>query len=173
MGFSDCTRKHHRRIGIPKGLLHHITLDILKQKPMAGSELVEAIEHYTDWRPSPGSIYPLLAKLQEHGLIEETESDDASLKRYTLTPMGMEAVKEQIHRPHLRSRYHSIQKIYWKLCEDMPEDLFEAQSQLLETIERTHILTRNNPEASSNIRKLLQETEEKIRKIKSQLERKK
>jgi len=162
------------RIGIPKGLLYHITLGIFKQKPMAGSELVESIEYYTDWRPSPGSIYPLLAKLQEQGLIEVTESDDASLKRYALTPKGLEAVEEhRRHKPHLRSRYHSIQKIYWKLCEEIPEDLFEAQSHLLEIIERIHILIRNNPEASLKIRNLLQETTEQIREIQSQLERKK
>jgi DNA-binding PadR family transcriptional regulator len=174
MVFSDCSRRHHRRIGVPKGLLQHITLGILKQKPMAGSELVEAIEYYTDWKPSPGSIYPLLGKLQEQGLIEVAKSNDTTLKRYTLTRTGIEAVKEEKnHRQNLRSRYHSIQKIYWKLCESMPEDLFDAQSKLLEAIERVHTLVRNKPEASSKIQILLKETAEEIDKMKIRLEREK
>lgn len=174
MNFGDHLRRCRRRIGIPKGLLHHITLGILKQKPMAGSELMEEIEYYTDWRPSPGSIYPLLSKLQEQGLIKVAESGDSSLKRYSLTLTGMKSIEE--HRKqglHLRLRYHSIQKIYWKLCEEMPEDLFEAQSKLLGAIEKIHLLIRNNPGVSSKIQDLLQETAEKIEEINRQLEKQK
>ena len=92
-----------KRVGVPKGMLRHIILNTLRRDPMSGSELMDEMEYYTDWRPSPGSIYPLLAKLDEQGLIELVKSEDLSLKRYALTSAGIKAVKE--HRklvyPHI------------------------------------------------------------------------
>lgn len=167
-------RRPRRRIGIPKGMLHHITLGILKLEPRSGTELMDAIEYYTDWRPSPGSIYPLLSKLDEQGLIMPVESDDPALKKYALTPTGIKAIEK--HRkigPDFRSRYHSIQKMYLKLFRGMHEDLFEAYSRLFNAIERIHPLIKNNPEASSKIQEFLQETAEKIKEINRQLEKQK
>ncbi|MBS7627233.1 PadR family transcriptional regulator, partial [Candidatus Bathyarchaeota archaeon] len=47
---------------VPKGFLRYKVLKLLKEKPMAGSEIMGVIEEQTGgyWRPSPGSIYPLL-----------------------------------------------------------------------------------------------------------------
>lgn len=152
-------------------MLRHITLDILKREPSSGSELVDEIEYYTDWRPSAGSIYPLLSKLEKQGLIQLVESEDPSLKRYALTPAGVKAIEEQRKlQPGPKAHYHSVQKIYWKLFEGMNEDLFEAQSALLEAIEKVHPLLKSNPRASSKINELLQETAEKIKEISRQLE---
>lgn len=151
-------------------MLHNITLGILKREPMSGIELMDEIEDYTDWRPSPGSIYPLLSKLEEQGQIKPIESDEPSLKRYALTQSGMTTLEENRKlEPHIRSRFHSIQKVYWKLVEGMHEDLFETQSQLLNAIEKIHPLLKNNPEASSKIQRVLRETAEKIDDIHRQL----
>jgi DNA-binding PadR family transcriptional regulator len=153
-------------------MLRHITLDIIQRKPMSGSELMEEIEYYTDWRPSPGSVYPLLSKLDEQGLIESVESEDPSLKRYVLTSSGIEAVEE--HRrlePHIRSRYHSIQKIYWKLFRGMNGDLFETYLRLSKALEKAHPLLEKDPETASRIQDLLRETAEKIEEIDRQSKR--
>ena len=90
-------RKHHkprRRIGVPKGILRHIALKTLEKKPASGSEIVDRIHEYTDWRPSPGSINPLLANLQEEGLIEPHPDEDPSLKRFKLTKQGIQMLEE-------------------------------------------------------------------------------
>ena len=49
--------------GVPRGLLRFLVLNMLAKKPMSGSEIVEVIENETAgrWKPSSGSIYPLLA----------------------------------------------------------------------------------------------------------------
>ena len=83
-------RGHRRRIGVPKGMLRHLTLKFMEKRPMSGSEIMEKIEEFTDWRPSPGSIYPLLAHLQEDGVIELHEDEDPSLKRFSLTESGLQ-----------------------------------------------------------------------------------
>ena len=82
-----------RKIGVPRGILLHITLDSIKNMPTSGSELMDEIEYYTEWRPSPGSIYPLLSRLCDQGLIRLVDSDDPSVKRYTLTPDGLKTIK--------------------------------------------------------------------------------
>ena len=159
-----------RRFGIPKGMLHYITLSILQREPMSGSELMDEIEYYTDWRPSPGSMYPLLSKLDQQGLIESMESEESTLKRYVLTSNGRKTVEE--HRklePHIRTCYHSIQKIYWKLFRRIDKDLFEAYLRLLKAIEEVHPLLEKNPEAVTRIQDLLSEAAVKVEEIDRQL----
>jgi len=132
-------RRHRiprRRIGVPKGMLRHITLNILSQEPMSGSELTEQIHDYTDWRPSPGSMYPLLASLQEEDLIMPYEDDDKTLKRFTLTDEGMRLV--EIHKredQEYRNKHKSMRKMYWRLHRDMPLNLYTSFSNFLDTFE--------------------------------------
>ncbi len=163
-------KRPRKRIGVPKGLLHHITLDIINREPMSGSELMDEIEYYTDWRPSPGSMYPILSKLEKEGLIEIVESEDLSLKRYALTPSGRTVVED--HRqhayPHVKARFNSLQKTYWILFEGMSADVFEAFSQLLETIEKTTPQLERCPEAAAKIQELLRDTTKKIEEISRQ-----
>jgi len=83
---------------VPKGFLRLHVLKLLKDKPMSGSEIMEEIGKQTGgrWRPSPGSVYPLLAWLQEKGYTEEMlkEKGDTT-KRYFLTEKGSGFLKEQ------------------------------------------------------------------------------
>ena len=147
-----------QKIGIPKGLLLHITLSILKQEPISGSELMDEIEHYTDWRPSPGSVYPLLSKLKKQGIIELVEPDDPSLKRYALTKSGIRLIEERRKlEPNIRSRFLTIQKTYWKLFRGMNDDLFEAVSKLFEIIDEAYPLMKDDEETSHRFQALLYE----------------
>lgn len=47
----------------------------LNERPKNGAEIMDAIEamSYGSWRPSPGSIYPMLNKMVEEGLIRKRE----------------------------------------------------------------------------------------------------
>ena len=81
---------------VPKGFIRYHVLEALSQKPMSGSELMEDIEKHTGgfWKPSPGSIYPLLSWLQDNGYIEELPAENG-LKRYKLTESGKSLLAEQ------------------------------------------------------------------------------
>ncbi|MDX1534425.1 MAG: PadR family transcriptional regulator [Thermoplasmata archaeon] len=57
-------------------------VSLLSSSPKNGAELMKEIESSTRgwWRPSPGSVYPLLEQLSKEGLIERREDG-----RYELT----------------------------------------------------------------------------------------
>ena len=120
---------------MPKGLLQYLSLKLIQREPMSGSEIMESMEEYTDWRPSPGSIYPLLARLQETGLIMPYTDADYELKRFQITEKGIIELKEIHNRPdHFGSRQKSMRKIYWTLHRGMPKKMFESFSNLLEIV---------------------------------------
>jgi DNA-binding PadR family transcriptional regulator len=81
---------------VPKGFIRYHVLEALNEKPMSGSELIDQIEKHTDgaWKPSPGSIYPLLAYLQDNGYVKELPTE-SGLKRYELTLSGKSLLEEQ------------------------------------------------------------------------------
>ncbi|MCW3999324.1 MAG: PadR family transcriptional regulator [Candidatus Bathyarchaeota archaeon] len=81
---------------VPKGFLRYHVLEALSDKPMSGSELMEEIQKRAGghWKPSPGSIYPLLAWLQDNRYIAELPHENG-LKRYQLTASGKEFFEEQ------------------------------------------------------------------------------
>jgi len=93
---------------VPKGFLRYQVLKLLDEKPMSGSEIMSEVERQTEgrWKPSPGSIYPLLAWLQDKGYIKEAAEQEAGTKRYTLTEQGKAFLEEHIkQREELRKRF--------------------------------------------------------------------
>ena len=81
---------------VPKGFIRFHVLEALNEKPMSGSELIAEIEKHTGgfWKPSPGSIYPLLSWLQDSGYIKELPIENG-LKRHELTQSGKALLEEQ------------------------------------------------------------------------------
>ena len=52
-------------------------LRLLAEEPRNGYQLMQAIEERSGgrWRPSPGSVYPTLAQLEDQGFVRSTDSD--------------------------------------------------------------------------------------------------
>ena len=135
---------------------------------MSGSEIVDKIEEYTDWRPSPGSIYPLLSHMQEVGLIKVHEDEDHTLKRFELTEMGRKHVDEFLsHGEHMRSRNRNIRKMYWKLHTGMTEELYESLGALLDAIEDIYTRHREEPDTVEAMKAALNAAALKIKEIES------
>ncbi len=72
---------------------------LLAEEPRNGYGLMQEIEHRSDgvWRPSPGSVYPALAQLEDEGLVRADEEQGRKL--YRLTEEGTRHVAE--HRDEL------------------------------------------------------------------------
>jgi DNA-binding PadR family transcriptional regulator len=69
-------------------------LMLLAEEPRNGYQLMQTIEERSDgrWRPSPGSVYPTLAQLEDEGLIRAVERDGAKL--FEITDQGSERLAE-------------------------------------------------------------------------------
>ncbi len=82
---------------VPKGFLRYFVIRLLKDKPMSGSEMMEEIEELTGgrWKPSPGSIYPLLVQLRDNGYTKELPAGEGGIKRHMLTEKGYRFYEEQ------------------------------------------------------------------------------
>jgi len=68
-----------------------LILSMLSTSPKNGVEIMNEIEAATRgwWRPSPGSIYPLLGQLEKEGLVKKREDDG----RYELTDRASEQME--------------------------------------------------------------------------------
>jgi DNA-binding PadR family transcriptional regulator len=78
-----------------RGDVRAAILLLLAEEPRNGYQLMQEIEERSGgrWRPSPGSVYPSLAQLEDEGLIRSTERDGAKL--FELTDGGREHLAER------------------------------------------------------------------------------
>jgi DNA-binding PadR family transcriptional regulator len=74
-------------------------LRLLAEEPRNGYQLMQAIEERSHglWRPSPGSVYPTLAQLEDEGLVRSVEADGA--RRFEITDAGREHVDGRAAEP--------------------------------------------------------------------------
>jgi len=78
-----------------RGDLKYVILDLLKDQPRHGYDIIRALEdrmggHY---RPSPGSVYPTLQMLEDLGYV--TSSQQEGKKIYSITDAGRAYLTEQ------------------------------------------------------------------------------
>lgn len=76
---------------IPRGFTRFYVLQMLKEKPLTGKEIMDEAEKRSGglWKPSPGLIYPLLGRLLAEGLVEETEGG-----KFKITAKGEKALED-------------------------------------------------------------------------------
>lgn len=90
--------RNGKTVGVPKGLLRFVVLKMLSEKPMSGVEIAAQIESQTGgrWKPSFGSLYPLLAWMLKKGFTKPVPKGTEGLKRYTFTEKGSAFITKQI-----------------------------------------------------------------------------
>ena len=77
-----------QRVGssVPRGFSRHFILETLKKKPLTGKEIIDFAVKQSEgkWKPSPGLIYPLLGRLLDEKLIQESTGG-----KYKITKRGI------------------------------------------------------------------------------------
>lgn len=76
---------------IPRGFSRYYVLELLLTKPHTGKEIIDVATEQSEgkWKPSPGLIYPLLGRLLDEGLIEESKDG-----KYQITKKGRTTVDD-------------------------------------------------------------------------------
>src|SRR5580692_3668 len=78
-----------------RGDIRTAALLLLAEEPRNGYQIMQEVQERSDgaWRPSPGSVYPALAQLEDEGLIRSEEIDGR--KAYRLTVDGLAQVEQR------------------------------------------------------------------------------
>jgi DNA-binding PadR family transcriptional regulator len=177
---------------VPKGFIRYQVLESLGEKPMSGSEIINEIESRTSgqWKPSPGSIYPLLAWLQDNGHIKELPAEQSGMKRYELTESGRALLGEQkkiMAEQRKRMKEYTKNRMRFRtgrffgppflgaMLSDLPEEkLVEARKTMRKLVTAFFELGRSldehaSEEAFDEALKLLNSTAEKLEEINQKL----
>lgn len=139
--------RHHRRF--KRGILKYVVLKLLAERSRHGYDLIQIFRR-RGWGGGPGSIYPLLASLEEEGSIVGRDEGDRRI--YELTEKG---------RRHLEEGAGHLGDF---LEEDEAEpdaagDLREAAGRLLQAIQ---LGSGSKPETVGQMRDLLDRTRKEI-----------
>jgi len=115
MGFGPGGRRSRARRGDVRAAM----LLLLDEEPRNGYQLMEEIESRSGgaWRPSPGSVYPALAQLEDEGLIRSNES--AGRRSFELTDEG---------RSYIADNRESLGSPWDEAGEDVPSDFVDLRA---------------------------------------------
>ena len=85
---------HHRRM-FEKGALKYIILNLVKDKPSHGYEIMRELEEKFQgfYSPSAGSVYPTLQMLEDMDYVSSSESEGKKI--YTVTEKGKQFLEER------------------------------------------------------------------------------
>ena len=148
-GFGPGHGGPHRRRRRSRGDVRAAILLLLDEEQRNGYGLMQEVEDRSsgEWRPSPGSIYPALAQLEDEGLIAPADAEQG--KAFTLTDAGRAYVAE--HRDRLGVPWEDA-------SEGMPEglhDLKRAIGQL--AMASMQVAQTGDPRHIAGARKILED----------------
>jgi DNA-binding PadR family transcriptional regulator len=104
-------RRARRENPFQKGDLKYILLDMIKDKPRHGYEIIREIENQSSgfYKPSPGVIYPTLQMLEEMGYTKSSEEEGK--KTYAITEEGLNFL---VKKKDIANGIRSEIKQHWK-----------------------------------------------------------
>jgi DNA-binding PadR family transcriptional regulator len=109
--------------GAPRGVLLFYILHRIAQGPTHGYEISQDIEEKTKgaWRPAPGSIYPMLKKLTNEGLIRassKSRNSETAQRIYEISAEGSKCLKEGKNMfANAGERWTAMRRIFIDLME--------------------------------------------------------
>jgi DNA-binding PadR family transcriptional regulator len=164
---------------VPKGFIRYYVLESLSEKPMSGSEIISEIEKKTEgrWKPSPGSIYPLLSWLQDNGYIKELPAEKNGMKRYALTDEGKTLLEEQ---RKIRTKFRKEARfmpppllggLWFRIPPEKTVELRKSMHRVFSAFFELGITLEGkfSEEAIDNVQKILNETAEKFEELNQKL----
>lgn len=147
-----------------KGDFKYLILDLLKDKPRHGYEIIRELEErfHGFYTPSPGAVYPTLQWLEEMGYV--TSSQQEGKKIYTITEEGRKFLAE---REKQTGEFKSQMKNWFDWCTpEIGEELHDIMHELRDL---RHLLAHKarlvDTEKLRRIREVLSKAREEIEGI--------
>jgi DNA-binding PadR family transcriptional regulator len=146
-------RGSRRGTSFQRGDLKYIILDLLKDKPRHGYDIIRELEElsYGFYKPSPGVIYPTLQMLQEMGYVSSIEQEGKRV--YSITEAGLKFLE---NRSNIADGVRRQMKYKWS---------FKNIGRMITVMREYHALEEL---LGSSFRRLDADKAERIRQILSQ-----
>ena len=144
-----------------KGDLKYVILDLLKEKPRYGYEIIRALEERSHgfYTPSPGVVYPTLQMIEEMGYAGAAEQDGKKI--YTITEEGLKFLSE---RKDLADEVKSHMKNHWN-----PKNVGDFVEMMGDFAELARLMGRRarhaGPEKMRRIREVISRAYQDVRAI--------
>ena len=144
-----------------KGNLKYVILDLLKEKPRYGYEIIRALEERSHgfYTPSPGVVYPTLQMLEEMGYASSVERDGK--KVYTITKEGSKFLAE---RDEQAEEVRSHMKHQWN-----PENMGIIMEMMGDFRELAHLVRQRarsiEPDKMKKIREIIARATKDIKAV--------
>ncbi len=153
-----------QRVGsaIPRGFSRYYILKQLQKMPHTGKEIINSAVEESDgkWKPSPGLIYPLLGRLLDEGLIEETEDG-----KYQITDEGKTISKDlEVFNRNMKEQIDTVMKMA-NVGKFMAMDVLERVT-ILGNLLSSNVSNMTNHEVEK-YKKFLKSELEKIKEMNS------
>ncbi len=144
-----------------KGTLKYVILDMIRDKPCYGYEIIRALEERSHgfYTPSPGVVYPTVRMLEEMGYVAAARQDGK--KVYTITGEGRRFLAERKDRA---DEIKSQMRHHWE-----PDNMAEIGATMDEFGRFQHLLHRRlrhiDAEKTRRIREVISRAYEDIEGI--------
>ncbi|MFA6072856.1 MAG: helix-turn-helix transcriptional regulator [Candidatus Woesearchaeota archaeon] len=115
-----------------RGHLRTIILTTLEDKDMSGSEIMGALEKNFGWKPSCGSVYPVLNLLEDEGYSCVKNNNDKSHKKiYSITTKGKIDLKNKKRgRMELADEMVKTQKVMTSIYNIEPKQMDDFMNKM-------------------------------------------
>ncbi len=146
-----------------KGDLKYVILDLIRDKPRYGYEIIRALEErsYGFYIPSPGVVYPTLQMLEEMGYVSASERDGK--KVYTISKEGLKFLDE---RKDLADEVKDHMRHHWN-----PENIGAMGEMIKELREIGRLIGRRlRHEDSDKVKRIIEVVSRARREIEDILE---
>jgi DNA-binding PadR family transcriptional regulator len=113
-GFHRHMRFENGRSHRTGGMMELYILHSLTKGPKTGYDLIKEISEKTDgiWVPSKGTLYPMLKKMEEEGLIAVSDTGSRSKNIYEITEEGRDLLERMVkHRKEAGKRIHVFRRM--------------------------------------------------------------
>jgi DNA-binding PadR family transcriptional regulator len=140
-----------------RGDVRAAILLLLEEQPRNGYGLMQEVEERSSgaWRPSPGSVYPALAQLEDEGLIEPADGDQG--KAFGLTDAGRAHVEE--HRERLGAPWDAVN-------EGMPAGLHDLKGAIGQLAMATmQVAQAGDPESIAQAKRVLDDARKALYRL--------
>lgn len=118
-----------------KGDLKYVILDLLKEKPRYGYDIIRALEERSHgfYTPSPGVVYPTLQMLEEMGYAISEERDGKKI--YSITESGLK---------FLTDNKDTADEVRYQMWDHWNPENFVAMGQIMAELSRFKHSFRHN-----------------------------